>query len=257
MGMQEPHVIALHYRLKTGPQLTFRNPPPLEHATPGFRLLLADDLLRVGPKGHFANEQEARLTVEPYLRSWEIATGLRDGPGAIRFVYEGAEVIDHEPLALVGGSTAQVPVGEGMPMGQGAVVLLSRDRYPDPPPTSSEPLRTSLSCGTIRAIPCRAHSARIDGALLSDHHRAERGGYKRRERARPPGMPSTSTSSIVSADSRRRGAIRRRPERPQQGRSFASIAPRRLPGWMRWWRGSFGGRGSGRRIRWRTGPSSG
>jgi hypothetical protein len=133
MGIHDPHVIALHYRLETGPQLTFRNPPPLEHDTSTFTLLLAEGLLRVEPKNHFGTAEEARVAVGPYLRSWEIATAFRDGPGAIRFAYEWAEVIDRAPAPSRGGATGPGLGDALILMGEETLVHLARDRYPEPP----------------------------------------------------------------------------------------------------------------------------
>ena len=67
--MRDPHVVALHYRLETGPQLAFNSPPPVKRERDSFSVCLANNQLRVVMKDHFATAQAARLEAEPYLRS--------------------------------------------------------------------------------------------------------------------------------------------------------------------------------------------
>jgi hypothetical protein len=130
--MRDPHVVALLYHLKTGPQLVFNQPAPLERDADAFTLRLADSLLWVEMKDHFPTEGAAQLAVEPYLRSWEIATALQDGPGAMSFVFERAEVSDRDPPPLGGGDGECVGDGGAIP-GGAAPAQYSPARYPEPP----------------------------------------------------------------------------------------------------------------------------
>jgi hypothetical protein len=95
--MRDPHVVALHYRLETGPQLAFNDPEPVERENDSFTLRLANGELRLEMKDHFATADEARLEVDQYLRSWEIDTGLKYGPGALRFQFDRPDIEDRDP----------------------------------------------------------------------------------------------------------------------------------------------------------------
>jgi hypothetical protein len=96
--MRDPHVVALHYKLDTGPQLAFNNPPPIDWDADTFSLRLDNGALCVKMKDHFATVEDGRLAVESSLRSWEIAANLENGPGSVRFTFEHPDVID---LALL------------------------------------------------------------------------------------------------------------------------------------------------------------
>jgi len=131
--MRDPHVEALYYRLETGQQLAFSGPSPVERDADTFSLRLSDGQLVVRMKNHYATDTAARLAVEPYLRSWEIATALRHGPGAMKFVFERADVIDRDPPPPGAGVvltpvTATITVGVMAP-----TVLRTVSQYPDPP----------------------------------------------------------------------------------------------------------------------------
>lgn len=131
--MRDPHVEALYYRLETGQQLGFSNPPPMERETNAFSLRLADGQLKVRMKDHYATDIAARLAVEPYLRSWEIATALQHGPGAMTFVFERADVIDRDPPPP-GASLEIQPLTQKMEiMGNSLTFRLTQAKYPDPP----------------------------------------------------------------------------------------------------------------------------
>jgi hypothetical protein len=96
--MNDPHVESLLYRLKTAETLEFKDPPPLEYATDELRMSLAEGWLTVWPNDHFASEEDARATVEPYLRTWEASEAVRRfGRREMRFEFESSKVIDRDP----------------------------------------------------------------------------------------------------------------------------------------------------------------
>jgi hypothetical protein len=97
--MRDPHVVALHYHLETGPQLKFSNAPPVEDETASFIVRLAGGCLRAELTDDPATVAAAYGQLNKYLRAWEISANLKYGAGAIRFRFEGAEVIDGPPGA--------------------------------------------------------------------------------------------------------------------------------------------------------------
>jgi hypothetical protein len=83
-------------------------------------------------KDHFATAEAARGEVEPYLRSWEIATAIQYNGRAIRFVFDKAQVIDREPPPP-GSAVVEAMLGEVVLVGHAAVLQITRRKYPDPP----------------------------------------------------------------------------------------------------------------------------
>lgn len=132
--MRNPHVAALHYRLETGPQLVFNDPPPVERETDSFSIRLDNGRVHVEMKDHFPTAVAARLEVEPFLRSWEIKAALRYGPDAITFAYDGPEVIDRDPPPP-GTSTCESVEGPTPMAPAWTVVQFTRSKYPEPPDT--------------------------------------------------------------------------------------------------------------------------
>ena len=130
--MSDPHVVALHYRLETGPQLVFADREPLKCETEGFTVRLADGQLRLELKDHFPTAEAAQAEVETFLRSWAIATALHDGTAGISFVFERADIIDRDPPALGDGAGSWAASGGATARGA-APTQFSPARYPDPP----------------------------------------------------------------------------------------------------------------------------
>jgi hypothetical protein len=133
--MRDPHVVALHYRLEAGPQLAFRDPQPVKRERDSFSLELYNNQLRVQMTDHFATAEEAHREVEPYLRAWEIATGLRHGPAAIRFTFAHSEIIDRDPPPPGASVAVQLQNVECVATAEVAWVVVTSGKYPDPPDT--------------------------------------------------------------------------------------------------------------------------
>ena len=96
--MRDPHVVSLKYHLETSPENIFYNPQPIEQETDQFSLRLADDILVLQMKEHYSSDYAAKIAVADYLHSWEIDMALQLRLQRVRFVFQGAEVIDRNPL---------------------------------------------------------------------------------------------------------------------------------------------------------------
>lgn len=96
--MNDPHVVCLFYRMPDESKKLYVDPPTVELETEGFSVLLAKGLLIASMKEHHATVEGARATVEPFLRAWEISTGLMYGPHSLVFTFvPPAEIIDRNP----------------------------------------------------------------------------------------------------------------------------------------------------------------
>jgi len=97
--MRDPQVVALHYRLETGPQFAFKDPDPVEHKTAAFSLRLVDGHLRAEIKDDPATVTDAFGELTQFLRSWVILHNLRNAAGVVKLRFERTEVVDGPPGA--------------------------------------------------------------------------------------------------------------------------------------------------------------
>ena len=95
--MRDPHVVSLHYRFKTPEGIVYKDPAPLQAETDAFRAHLSDGALRIELNAHYAALEEARSVVEPFLRSWEILSGLEYGWSEVTFEFQHGEIVDRIP----------------------------------------------------------------------------------------------------------------------------------------------------------------
>ena len=135
--MNEPHVVALHYAVEHHNSVNYQNASPVRHETPKFHLTLEDDSARFELKEHFADEDEARKTVEPFIKHCEFEVGLRNGPGQFKLRYERPEIVDRNPsppesTSTPGTRNLRASLVLPAPTFTASVTLVS-PRYPSPP----------------------------------------------------------------------------------------------------------------------------
>lgn len=128
--MNDPHVEALHYRLKHNGDVDYAKAKPLEHQEPGFSIRIDNGRADVTMKSRYATAQAARDEVEPFLRAWELSAALKSGPGEFQFDYENASIVDRNPTpgAVIHAEAAMIALS-----GMEARLIVGRAKYPDPP----------------------------------------------------------------------------------------------------------------------------
>jgi hypothetical protein len=131
--MRDPHVVALHYRLETGPRLGFKDPPPVERKTNSFSLRLANGQLRAEIRDDPATVVAAYRELEQYIRSWEILTNLRYGSGTMRLRLEKTEVVDASPGAELSEALKGLVVSRGTFTSFSVSDRPTLTQYPDTP----------------------------------------------------------------------------------------------------------------------------
>ena len=94
--MNDPHVVALLYRIEDDPSVDYREAPPFDHEEEQFRLHIEDQQVRFELKEHCATSEAARTVVEPYIRCWELDASLRTHRFKLRF--ERPEIVDRNPM---------------------------------------------------------------------------------------------------------------------------------------------------------------
>lgn len=129
--MRDPHVVSLTYQLNTDESVTF-DAPPLQHETNAFALRLADDVLTVEMRAHFATIEEARQAVEPLLTSWAAYVALANR-NEIAFEYEDVEVVDRDPTAPGDDVVLRPNAGIYRVSFSEPSIHITRAKYPPPP----------------------------------------------------------------------------------------------------------------------------
>ncbi len=95
--MNDPHVVALFYNIDHGNSVNYDKAEPLVVEEKAFRLKVKDKKASFFLKDHYADEAEARESIEEYIRNWEFAACLQGGPDSFRLNYERPEIVDRNP----------------------------------------------------------------------------------------------------------------------------------------------------------------
>ena len=128
--MNDPHVVALIYRVEHGNSVDYREAKPFIRDEPAFRLEVKDNQARFELKNHYATEKDARNVIRDYIDSWEIDACLEHGPDSFRLQFDKAEIRDRKPTP--GIKDVAVTIRSGVPTVSIAVSKMVRS-YPAPP----------------------------------------------------------------------------------------------------------------------------
>ena len=129
--MNDPHVVALIYRIEHGPSVDYSRAETLDHKEAGFRIKVNDGQVRFEFKDHYATEEAAREVIEDYIRGWEFTAGLCRGPSYFKLRFDRAEIEDRKPTpgkVSLPGQTTRVSFTTSIP-----TLTVSPPRYPLPP----------------------------------------------------------------------------------------------------------------------------
>lgn len=127
--MNDPHVVALHYRLTHHDTVDYDRANPLAYECPAFSVEVKDGGAVFTMKEHFPTEAEARTVIDPFVEAWRIDVGLRFAPGEFRLDFERAEIVDRVPTQGVIEASAVL----GVSIVGHATVHVGRGAYPEPP----------------------------------------------------------------------------------------------------------------------------
>ena len=97
--MNDPHVVALHYRIEHGRDvIDWSRAAPLHKEEPGFRLQAWNGRVHFEFKEHYPTEEAARFAVEAdYIPNWQFVAGLERGPNAFTLRFDRSEIVDRNP----------------------------------------------------------------------------------------------------------------------------------------------------------------
>ena len=90
--MNDPLVVALHYRVRHHDRVNYSKAEPLVARTPEFRLELGDKKVRFEFEPPYPRTvEDACGIVEPFIRNWEFDAALSHGPGCFKLKFHSAE----------------------------------------------------------------------------------------------------------------------------------------------------------------------
>ena len=96
--MNDPHVVALVYRIEHGPDIDWSQAAPLDKEEDSFDVRVENRRVRFALKEHYASETEARCAVEAdYIPNWEFVVGLTRGPNAFSLHFDRSQIVDRNP----------------------------------------------------------------------------------------------------------------------------------------------------------------
>ena len=133
--MNDPHVDKLHYKVSSGEGISYDDPDPLSDSNELGTFELREGRLSFELVDVFAEVDDARSAIEPFLKSWEIEADLRSGIGSIRFTFERADVIDRDPPPPGKIITLKVNIRGKVTTSDQVNLHIARHEYPAPPST--------------------------------------------------------------------------------------------------------------------------
>ena len=95
--MNDPHVVALVYRVEHDDSVHYRDAHPIDHEEERFRVRISDGMARFELKEHHSTVDAALEVVDPYVHGWELDAALKGRPGLFELRFDGSEVEDQSP----------------------------------------------------------------------------------------------------------------------------------------------------------------
>ena len=134
--MNDPHVVALNYRIEHCSSVDYDGANPLDHREEAFKIHVERNSVRFAMKRHYATQSEALEAVEGYILAWEHLAALQYGPNEFKLLFDGAEIEDRDPTP--GGVYASAKPGRFNFSVSEATGHVSRGAYPLPPSSRME-----------------------------------------------------------------------------------------------------------------------
>lgn len=130
--MNDPHVVALNYRIEHGCSVDYSKAEPLVcNELEDFRIEInCTQNVRFELKNPCATEKEAKKCVDEYIRIWEADACLKGGPDYFTLKYCGPEIEDRNPTPNTINLSGRGDLGEIRGSG---TLTLKPSKYPSPP----------------------------------------------------------------------------------------------------------------------------
>ena len=129
--MNDPHVVALLYRVIHGKSHDYSKAERLNMDGPGFQVVVEDEEVRFEFKDHYATENDARKAVEHYIHNWEFDACLKGGDDCFKLEFKKATRVDRRPIPGVITVDAEVlRISVDLAEAEG---IVGHPKYPSPP----------------------------------------------------------------------------------------------------------------------------
>ena len=134
--MNDPHVVALNYKIEHHSPVDYDEASPLDHSEGDFEIHVEGNDVRFTMNRHYATQSEAIESIESYIRSWEHLAALENGPNEFKLLFDWAEIEDRAPTPGVVSASVK-PVRSNVSVGEPSIHV-SRGAYPRPPSSKME-----------------------------------------------------------------------------------------------------------------------
>ena len=95
--MNDPRVVALHYRIEREDSVNYSNAEPVDHEEEGFRIRIEEGRACFVMKDDHPTVDSALEAVNSYIRNWELDAALTSKPNEFKLKYVRSEIVDRKP----------------------------------------------------------------------------------------------------------------------------------------------------------------
>ena len=95
--MNDPHVVALVYRIEHGDDLSYEDAKPRCFKKEEFNIFIDNNGVRFEFNKHYSTTEEAEKSLEEYIRIWNFDAQLCREPDSFRLDFVQSEITDRRP----------------------------------------------------------------------------------------------------------------------------------------------------------------
>ena len=95
--MNDPRVVALHYRIEHESSVDYSKAEPVDHEEEGFRIRIEEGLACFVMKDDHPTADSALGVVNSYISNWELDDALTSKPGEFKLRFVRPEIVDRKP----------------------------------------------------------------------------------------------------------------------------------------------------------------
>ena len=96
--MNDPRVVALHYRIEHESSVDYSKAEPVDHEEEGFRIRIEEGRACFVMKDDHPTVDSALEVVNSYIRNWELDDALTSKPGEFKLRFVRPEIVDRKPI---------------------------------------------------------------------------------------------------------------------------------------------------------------
>ena len=97
--MNDPHVVALHYRIEHESSVDYSKAEPVDHEEEGFRIRIEEGRACFVMTDHHPTVDSALEVVNSYISNWELDAALKGKPNEFKLKFARPEIMDRRPTS--------------------------------------------------------------------------------------------------------------------------------------------------------------